>query len=327
MALSEFELIARYFRQPGLAADSSHPDVALGIGDDCALLTVPAGQQLAVSLDVCVADVHFPADADPALIAQRALAVNLSDLAAMGAIPVGFTLGLTLPQLDEPWLQGFSKGLRQSALQYQCPLLGGDTTRGPLQIAIQVHGVLPAGSALKRSGAKVGDDVYVSGTLGSAGLALSVINHSLAAATAAQRQALLESYYRPVPRLALGVALRGVASSAQDVSDGLLADLGHIALQSGVGIALQAPAVPTAPCVVDLCEPLRAMELALTAGDDYELIFTAAPAQRDAVVAAAAAAKVVVTRIGAVDNGSDVVVLDAGGNRLQFARTGYDHFK
>lgn len=327
MPLSEFELIQRYFQQPGLAADpAQHTNVALGIGDDCALLTVPAGQQLAVSLDVLVADVHFPATADAALIAERALAVNLSDLAAMGAQPLGFTLGLTMPKVDERWLEAFSKGLRNSALQYQCPLLGGDTTRGPLQIAIQIHGTLPVGSALTRSGAKVGDDVYVSGTLGRAGLALAVLRNTLPAANPDQQAELLRAYYQPEPRLALGMALRGIATAAQDVSDGVLADLGHIANRSGKHIVVNAVAIPVAAVVSALCPVPQALQLALTAGDEYELVFTAPQACRQSVAELAYRCSVELSRIGAVREGSGVSVLDAAGESLKFASQGFQHF-
>ena len=327
MALSEFDLIARYFKQSGLAADPAlHPGVALGIGDDCALLNIAAAEQLAVSMDVLVETVHFPAGAPAALIAERALAVNLSDLAAMGARPLGFTLGLTLPRVDEAWLQSFSNGLRESALRYRCPLLGGDTTRGPLQIAIQVHGTLPVGTALTRSGAKAGDEVYVSGTLGRAGLALSVLQNTLPAANAGQRAELLSAYYQPQPRLALGSALRGIASAAQDVSDGVLADLGHIARSSNVAMQLCAAAIPVASVVSALRESAAALELALTAGDDYELVFTAAPDEHAAVLAAAVSAGVKVTRIGTVVAGHGMEVRTADGNVLHFARQGFQHF-
>ena len=327
MAHSEFELISRYFNQAGLAADPAlHSGVEHGIGDDCALLSIPPDQQLAISMDVLVEAVHFPVGADATLIAERALAVNLSDLAAMGARPLGFTLGLTLPRVDERWLQSFSTGLRASALRYRCPLLGGDTTRGPLQIAIQVHGTVPAGSALTRRGAKTGDDVYVSGLLGRAGLALPVLQNTLPAANAGQRAELLGAYYQPQPRLALGSALRGIASAAQDVSDGVLADLGHIAKQSGVGMQLLAAAIPVAPVVTALCNAREALELALTAGDDYELVFTAAPAERAAVLAAALSAGVTVSRIGKAVAGQGVEVRSTGGELLRFARQGFQHF-
>jgi len=327
MALSEFELINRYFRRPGLAADPEvHPCVVLGPGDDCALLELPAGQQLALSLDVLVAGVHFPEDADPHLLAGRALAVNLSDLAAMGATPLGFTLGLTLPRIDETWLQGFSDGLLDAAARYCCPLLGGDTTRGPLQIAIQVQGRLAAGTALRRDGAKAGDDVYVSGQLGRAGLALSVLQNKLPAASAMQRDELLVAYYRPEPRLPLGVALRGLATSAQDVSDGVLADLGHIARASGVAMQLHAEQVPVAATLSALCAPAQALQLALTAGDDYELVFTASPAQRTAIADAAATTGTAVARIGRVTAGTGIEVVAADGSVILFPSAGYLHF-
>lgn len=327
MALSEFELINRYFRRPGLAADPEvHPCVVLGPGDDCALLELPAGQQLALSLDVLVAGVHFPEDADPHLLAGRALAVNLSDLAAMGATPLGFTLGLTLPSIDERWLQGFSDGLLDMASRYCCPLLGGDTTRGPLQIAIQVHGSVAVRTALRRDGAKAGDDIYVSGQLGRAGLALAVLDNTLPAASAAQNDELLAAYYRPQPRLALGAALCAVATSAQDVSDGVLADLGHIARASRVAMQVQASQVPVAPVVSALCPPANALLLALTAGDDYELVFTAPCGRRAEVKLAAEVNGVLVTRIGRVLAGSGVSVCNADGSLLQLPRQGYDHF-
>lgn len=327
MALSEFELIARYFNQPGLAADPAlHEGVVLGIGDDCALLSLAPDQHMAVSLDLLVEGVHFPANADAKLLAERALAVNLSDLAAMGARPLGFTLGLSLPQADPHWLQSFSSGLRDCALRYRCPLLGGDTTRGPLQLAIQVHGTLPRGSALRRNGARAGDEVYVSGMLGRAALALSTMNNSLPSATAAQTAELLAAYYMPQPRLALGMALRGIATAAQDVSDGVLADLGHIAGQSGVAMQLAATAIPVAPVVSALCNPRQALQLALTGGDDYELVFTAPPTQRAAVAAAALSAGVAVTCIGTVGQGSGVQVSDDKGELLQFASQGFQHF-
>lgn len=327
MALSEFELISRYFRRKGLAADPLvHPGIALGPGDDCALLTTAPGEQLAVSLDVLVAGVHFPLDADPALLGERALAVNLSDLAAMGAEPCGFTLGLTLPAIDEHWLQGFSDGLLAASVRHHCPLLGGDTTRGPLQIAIQVHGRLPAGTALTRHGAGIGDDVYVSGLLGRAGLALSVLRAELPAATADQRAELLEAYHRPQPRLSLGILLRGLATAAQDVSDGVLADLGHIARQSGVAVEIESILVPVAPVVSTLCAPAQALLLALTAGDDYELVFTASSGRRAAIQMVAQQSGVPVTRIGRVLAGSAVSVRNADGSLLQLPRQGYDHF-
>jgi thiamine-monophosphate kinase len=326
MPLSEFTIITRYFRQAGLCADASHANIPLGIGDDCALLSVPAGYQMAVSMDVLVANVHFPLKANPALLAQRALAVNLSDLAAMGATPLGFTLGLTLPYIEENWLADFAQGLRLSAQKYACPLFGGNLTRGPLQICIQVHGLVEAGKALLRSGTRVGDAVYVSGNTGRAGLALDMIKGSLPTITAEQGHELETAYYLPEPRLKLGQALQGIATAAQDVSDGLLADLGHIAQQSNVQIIVEANAVPLADVLRSFRTNTEALELALTAGDDYELVFTAPAELHAQVMAAAAAAETSITRIGSVIAGSGMQVLDADGLPLQFRQKGYDHF-
>jgi thiamine-monophosphate kinase len=328
MALTEFEIISRFFSQPGLAADPAlHRGVALGIGDDCALLSVPRGKQLAVSMDVLVADVHFPAAADPALIAQRALAVNLSDLAAMGASPLCFTLGLTLPGADAAWLDAFARGLRESALQYGCPLAGGNLTRGPLQICIQVQGLVPAGSALLRSGARVGHDVYVSGEPGRAGLALEWLQGRCQGLSPEQEDELNRAYYHPEPRLALGQALRGCASAAQDVSDGLLADLGHLAAASKVLITVDIAAIPLAGILTATRSSTDVFRLALTAGDDYELVFTAPARKKAAIARAAKAAGVRVSRIGKVNKGSGVEVIDLTGRPMTFSEKGYEHFR
>ncbi len=327
MPLTELDIISRYFQQPGLRADPKlQKNVPLGIGDDCALLNVPRGKQLALSMDVLVEGVHFPANADPALIAYRALAVNLSDLAAMGAEPLCFTLGLTMPKAEEQWLEGFSAGLRECAMQYNCPLAGGNLTRGPLQIAIQVQGLVPAGKALLRSGAKAGHDVYVSGVTGRAGLTLDYWQGKCGIVTNAQRDELLSAYYRPEPRIALGQQLRGIASAAQDVSDGLLADLAHIARNSKVQITVDIAAIPLAGVLMALCGSTDVFRLALTAGDDYELVFTAPAGKKKAVAAAAKKAGVQVTRIGKVGKGEGVHVLDLSGTPMTFTGTGYQHF-
>ncbi|MEY4640183.1 MAG: thiamine-monophosphate kinase [Pseudomonadota bacterium] len=327
MALTETDIIARYFQQPGLAADPAlQRNIALGIGDDCALITVPRGKQLALSMDVLAEGVHFPAGADPAQIAWRALAVNLSDLAAMGAEPLCFTLGLTLPTADEAWLDAFSSGLRACAQQYDCPLVGGNLTRGPLQIAIQVQGLVRSGEALLRSAAKPGQDVYVSGTTGRAGLALDYLQGRCDAVNDAQRADLLAAYYRPEPRLALGQALCGIARAAQDVSDGLLADLAHIARSSKVQITVDIAAIPLAGVLTALRDSTDVFRLALTAGDDYELVFTAPASKKKAVAAAAKKAGVQVTRIGKVAKGEGVQVQDLSGRTLTFTGAGYEHF-
>lgn len=325
--LSETDIISRYFNHPDLRANSGrHAPVKLGIGDDCALVTVPRGKQLALSMDVLVEGVHFPLGAPAELVAQRALAVNLSDLAAMGAEPLCFMLGLTLPQADTAWLEAFSQGLRASAIQYQCPLVGGNLTRGPLQIAIQVQGLVPAGEALLRSKARVGHDVYVSGETGRAGLALEYLRGQCPGLTQAQIAELLSAYYQPVPRLALGKALRTVAGAMQDVSDGLLKDLASIAAQSKVKIEVNIASIPLSGVLTAARDSTDVFRLALTAGDDYELVFTAPPSKKKAVMRAALTAGVRVSCIGKVIKGSGLDVLDLTGRAIPFEADGYDHF-
>ncbi|KEQ16879.1 thiamine-phosphate kinase [Endozoicomonas numazuensis] len=274
MALGEFDLIRSFFDRPGLR---SHFDDVVGIGDDCALLSLQSNQQLAQSLDTLVEGVHFPKNCDPCLLGYRALAVNLSDLAAMGAEPHSFTLGLTLPDSDDAWLQSFSDGLAELASAHQIGLIGGDTTRGPLTISIQVQGTLPKGSALRRNGANIGDLIYISGYLGDAAGALPDVlrgENPKSVSTIEQRY-LLDRYYRPTPRIALGQWLReNGATAALDVSDGLLGDLGHILKASQVGAELNISSVPVSKELESLLGSEKARELALTGGDDYELCFT-----------------------------------------------------
>lgn len=333
--VGEFELIARYFERAG------HPlptQVVLGIGDDCALLQPTPGMQLAISSDMLVSGRHFFADVDPATLGHKALAVNLSDLAACGATPLGFTLALSLPAADPAWLQTFSQGLFALADRHHCPLVGGDTTQGPLNICITVFGETPPGQALLRSGARAGDDVWVSGTLGDAALALDALlgRTTLPAATLAAARQRLE---QPTPRVALGQALRGIASAAADVSDGLLGDLGHILKRSGVGAELDAL---TAMHLIATCahsasanghfDPQNNLDATvlrhvLSGGDDYELVFTAPAGQREQVVQAGHATATPVTRIGRITTGAGVRVLAADGTPLQGAWTSFDHFK
>ncbi|HHJ80273.1 MAG TPA: thiamine-phosphate kinase [Candidatus Tenderia electrophaga] len=278
MGLSEFDLINRYFGRGG-ALKPSRPDVELGIGDDAAVVNVPAGQSLVMSLDTLVAGIHFPDHTSAEDIAYKALAVNLSDMAAMAAEPGWFMLGLTLPQADEAWLAGFSAGLSQLANQYDLALIGGDTTHGSLTVSIQINGLVPHGQALKRRGAQPGDLIYVSGQLGDAGLGLQLALAGLDIDLTAQRQQyFLQRLNRPTPRLELGLALRGLATAAIDVSDGLLADLGHILKASGVGASINLEQLPVADEVRGLSESWWSMPL--TAGDDYELCFTVPAARR-----------------------------------------------
>ncbi len=323
--MGEFDLIARYFQRNHSLQDG----VALGIGDDCALLVPRAGMQLAVSTDMLVQGRHFFADVNPEALGHKALAVNLSDLAACGATPLAFTLALALPAVDEAWLEGFSHGLFALADAHGCSLVGGDTTAGPLNICITVFGEVPTGQALLRCGAQPGDDVYVSGTLGDARLALeALLGHvALDAGALAQARMRLE---RPTPRVALGQALHGVASAAQDVSDGLLGDLAHLlkASRCGAEIAIDTVAECSAftwassGFILDF-----ARRMAASGGDDYELVFTAPPAARSRVMQAANASATRVTRIGCTTAAQGLVLVDAAGHRVDNTFASFDHFK
>ena len=317
--LGEFALIRQYFAAAACAAPTS--GVARGIGDDCALLQqLPPGEQLAVSTDSQVAGVHFPLQHDPFLLAQRVLAAAASDLAAMGAAPLGFTLALTLPAADPAWLEGFARGLDVMARTCDLALIGGDTTRGPLNINVTVFGRLPAGRALLRSGARPGDLLCIGGPTGEAAAALPLVLGERAAHGAADRQ-LLARYWTPTPQLALGQALRGLASAALDVSDGLLADCGHIAEESGVALVIDAARVPLTAALREAAGE-RALHLALSGGDDYVLAFTLPAAALPALEASGLPFHL----IGRVEAGSGVRVLDADGRDITPAAGGYQHF-
>lgn len=315
--LGEFDLIRRFFdRGPARR-------VELGIGDDCALIRPQApGASLAVSTDMLVAGRHFFDDVDPRALGHKALAVNLSDLAAMGAQPLAFTLALALPRVDVSWLERFSAGLFAIADRFDCELVGGDTTRGPLNVCITVMGELPAGSALRRDRAEPGDDVWVSGELG--GAAFAVRRRADAAVPciddAAQRRLDL-----PEPRVALGLALRHRARAAIDLSDGLIGDLGHICERSRVGAQVDWPAVPLAPELRGLGLQDQ-VALALAGGDDYELLFTAAPENRRAIEALGPSVGVPLNRIGRIVAGDGVTVLDSRGAVVPVGAHSYDHF-
>lgn len=318
--LSEFELIARYFTRPS-APDSR---TALGVGDDCALLTPAPGMQLAISTDMLVAGRHFFPDVDPLTLGHKCLAVNLSDLAAMGAQPIAFTLALALPQAQEEWLTPFAQGMLTLADEHGCELVGGDTTKGPLTISITVFGEIPFNQALRRDAAKVGDDIWVSGTLGDARLALAAYRQELALDTEAHQRAALRMH-QPYPRLALGMALRGIAHAAIDISDGLAGDLGHILQRSGVGAQLDVDALP-AGAVLQQQPPALRRQFALSGGDDYELCFTAPAARRKQVLAAASHAATAVTRIGQIEAQSGLRLITGDGQPLALTPTSFDHF-
>ena len=323
--MGEFDLIDRYFKR---AVTRN----VLGIGDDCALLQPAPGMQLAVSCDMLVEGRHFLSTVDPRRLGHKALAVNLSDLAACGARPLAFTLALAMPSADEAWLEPFSSGLLALADAHGCELVGGDTTRGPLNICITVFGEVPAGQALLRSGAQAGDDLYVSGTLGDARLALEAFRGTLSL-PAEVFEAARARMEQPTPRVGLGQALRGVASAAVDISDGLLGDLGHILRQSGVGacidtsLAMHLIATRAHPSSTEaLFDPELQLEYVLAGGDDYELAFTAPAAQREAVQAAARQAQTPVTRIGTIEAEPGVRLVDASGALLTRRYGSFDHF-
>lgn len=317
----EFELIRRYFSSVGTQTD--HPSgILCGVGDDCAVLRVPTGHDLVFSLDTLVEGVHFPAAAPARLLASRALRVTLSDLAAMGAKPFCFTLGLTLPAVDESWLSDFSAGLSDVASLYGIPLVGGDTTRGPLTISIEVKGLVPQGEAVLRSGAKPGDIVCVSGTLGDAGAALDFLSADLASVSEDGRK-LLDRYWAPIPRFDLADKLRQAASAAIDISDGLVADLGHILAASSLAADIDLDAIPTSKVLQRVCSGQAKMR-ALSAGDDYEICFCMP--EQSLPVFEQEIAQGLITPIGRTRVGEGVVLLDAQGMSVDIAQQGYQHF-
>jgi len=306
MPLSEFTLIYRYFSALGRGAA-----VDLSVGDDCAILRLDAGERLATSVDTMVEGVHFPVGSFPEDIGFRAVSVAASDLAAMGARPIGMTLALTLPAADELWLHAFSQGIAAAASEYRLPLVGGDTTRGPLTITVQVMGALPLDKALLRSGARPGDAVYVSGFLGDAAAALAVLAGDWRPEPE-HTEYLLDRFNRPRARIELGLALLGVASAAIDISDGLLADAGHIAAASGARLRIEPGLLPLSPALASHADQEQARRWALTGGDDYELCFCL-PAHANAPAGC--------TRIGRVEEGSGVDCgMDIG------VAAGYQHF-
>ena len=324
--LSEFDLIAEYFNRPRPVR------ATLGIGDDCALLTPSAGMQTAISSDMLVEGRHFFAGADPLRLGHKSLAVNLSDLAAMGARPVGFTLALALPEASRDWLAGFSQGLFALADAHGCELIGGDTTKGPLNICITIFGELAPGEALRRDAAQPGDDIWISGTLGDARLALAGhLKEAGAGAALSLDPAGLEAasarLHAPTPRVALGrlLAQQRIAHAAIDISDGLVGDIGHILKLSKVGATLDVDALPVGPVLARCAQPWRRAYTA-AGGDDYELCFTAPAAAREAVLAAGAQSATAVTRVGRIEVEAGLRLVDAQGAPLDLRLQGFDHF-
>ncbi len=315
--VSEFQLIHRYFADLGVA----RPDVVLGIGDDCALLEVPAEQMLAVSIDTLNVGVHFFPDTDPESIGHKALAVGLSDLAAMGAEPAWATLALSLSDPDASWLGAFARGFGRLATAHGVQLIGGDTTRGPLSITVQVHGLVPRGKALSRSGARPGDAIYVSGTLGDAGLALR-----LKQAGVAIPEPLQARLDRPQPRVSLGMRLRGIASAAIDLSDGLAGDLGHILEAAGVGAELELARLPLSPWVAEAVTTSGDWSLPLSSGDDYELCVCIPPAALERAESISVDLGVPFTQIGWIRATAGLAGYLPSGQRLGLSTCGYDHF-
>jgi len=314
----EFDLIARHFTR-------ATPGAVLGVGDDCALLAPTPGMHLAVSSDMLLEGCHFSPQDSPAGIGHKSLAVNLSDLAAMGATPRWATLAIALPEANDAWLAAFARGFFRMADLHGIELVGGDTTRGALTISITVIGEVPPGQALRRDGAQAGDDVWVSGVIGSAAMALAYRQGRLFMEQIDAAR-VLPALYLPTPRVALGIALRGIATSAIDISDGLLGDLGHILERSHIGAVLEFAALPTLPGVQGYLHEPVARDCVLAGGDDYELCFTAPASKRDAVLAAAENAGVAVTRIGQIAAKPGLAVIDADGQPLPIEHTGYDHF-
>ncbi len=316
MPLSEFDLIQRYFSAVGEARN----DVVAGVGDDCALLRVPPGEELAVTTDTLVEGVHFLSGCDPEALGHKALAVNLSDLAAMGARPAWVTLTLTLPRAEERWLAAFSRGFAGLARRHRVRLVGGDTSRGPLSVTVQAMGLVPAGQALRRDGARPGDLVAVTGTLGDAGLALQ---RHLAGGAADETGERLD---RPAPRVAAGLALRGLASAAIDISDGLLADLDHICTASGAGATLELADLPLSPAVARAVKAAGEWTIPLSSGDDYELCVTLPPTAWESAATRLADAGVRLTRIGMIDADRGIRCRRPDGTVETPAESGYRHF-
>jgi len=330
----EFDLIQRFFKA---GADAMRPNdenvIALGIGDDCALLKIAAGEEIVITSDMLVEGRHFFMNADPELLGRKALAVNLSDLAAMGAKPIGFTLAIALPTVDIVWLEAFSKGLFAVANQYSCPLIGGDTTAGPLTISITAFGSIPSGKAIRRSGAKVGNDIWTSGTIGDARLALAALRHEITLPESDLKQ-IEHRMHNPTPRVELGMKIRELASAALDISDGLLGDLHHILKQSQVSAEVFLDQLPKSETLQKQSEDIQ-NQFAASGGDDYEICFTAPIEKRGVIDEISRVLNLPLTRIGSITEKVGAVeklyLLNKNGDLLDETKSAvllksFDHF-
>ncbi|HXS51952.1 MAG TPA: thiamine-phosphate kinase [Usitatibacter sp.] len=314
----EFDVIARHFTRPAANA-------VLGVGDDCALVQLSRGMELAVSVDTMVSGTHFFPDVDPETLGHKSLAVNLSDIAAMGGMPYWAMLALTLPRVDHDWLAAFAKGFFDLAAEFDVSLIGGDTTRGPLTLTVTIMGEVPAGAAVRRSGAKAGNDIWVSGHLGDAALAVAHRHGKLELDAADYREAVMR-LYEPTPRVSLGQALRGLATAAIDISDGLLADLGHICKLSKLGAVVELAALPLSPIGARHVASDAGRTAIVAGGDDYELCFTAHPNSRESIQDLTKMLGVPITRIGQVKRGKGVSLVGPDGKAVKIDGRGYDHF-
>lgn len=323
MARGEFELISRYFNR----AISRRKDVLQGIGDDCALLLTGESQTLAISTDTLVAGTHFLPDIDPADLGYKALAVNLSDLAAMGADPAWLTLALTLPAVDDPWLQRFSDSFFQLLSYYDMQLIGGDTTQGPLAMTLCIHGFVPSGKALRRSGALKGDWIFVTGTLGDSAAGLAILLHNLVVNSPAHHEYLLQRHLRPSPRILQGQALRQLASAAIDISDGLAADLAHLLAASDVGATLNLDNLPLSDALKQSVDSEQALQWALQGGEDYELCFTAPESNKGALGLALDHLGVSYTCIGQITSKHEGLKFFKNGQLTEVKPRGFAHFR
>jgi thiamine-monophosphate kinase len=324
ITLGEFELISRYFTRTAVAG-GAESGVVLGIGDDAAVLALPPGADLVAAVDTIVAGRHFPEATDARSIGHRALAVNLSDLAAMGATPAWATLALTLPNADPAWLERFSAGLLDLADASGVALVGGDTTRGHLTVSVQILGHVPRGTALRRSGAREGDLLAVTGTLGDSGAGLAFVTHPPPNAPSAAVQSLIERFNYPTPRVQFGVAARGIATAAMDLSDGLVGDLPKLAQASGLAAHIAVERLPLSDAIRAAVPMARALEWALSAGDDYELLLSVPPPRYRELEAAAAQLNLTLTAVGEMRSGNGVT-WSLNGRDFQPACQGFDHF-